>query len=631
VLEASGHGEQERSGRGAGEDSRGTGLAIDRHLLNRALGARARQEKRHKTACAGPRAGCLAPSPKGNAGESGRARGGKRRRGGGEQGKKGGQGEEEERGEGAGRSWAPPAQDGRRSAAHGPPADGAAWARGANCAGVLRGRKQRAQEAVAVAEQRPEAGVRGGAGGGLQAVLHVGLQALPGRPRDPEGPVGRRSRAAQFLVGPRLLERPGVGWPREVDRRVASVPRRLLPPGAVEEVEVAPHRGGEVLEHGQQRPLREVGRDVGDVQGARAIQAEAHMLCVLFLVGIPLLVLKLGHLEAGAELVRQESSVPRPPRSIFRMRRSSGPAPGLAAEDGGAGVVAGVVAARALLRTTFHGALGGVAAVLPVVHGVRALGARAAAARGLRAVLVGAPTGVLDVAPHGAAAARRPGGARRGPAAAAFFLRAGRPWQRLRLVLHDAPQALVARRGARRGALRLPPPLQRLLRLLLRLAQLLGGVREAAVLAVLAVVPEPAHLHLEEPVRRPQLHLAVGVPAGRVRAPALPGEGPTHAGVRQVGFVAYLLWVVGVRAPDSLVAHALLIEFTHVGFKQLERLLPSASARTTGPAHVRNFGDLPKYKRFGHLPTGRNGHSPCGGSSDPGPCSSRVAVRPSLA
>jgi len=296
VLEASGHGEQERSGRGAGEDSRGTGLAIDRHLLNRALGARARQEKRHKTACAGPRAGCLAPSPKGNAGESGRARGGKRRRGGGEQGKKGGQGEEEERGEGAGRSWAPPAQDGRRSAAHGPPADGAAWARGANCAGVLRGRKQRAQEAVAVAEQRPEAGVRGGAGGGLQAVLHVGLQALPGRPRDPEGPVGRRSRAAQFLVGPRLLERPGVGWPREVDRRVASVPRRLLPPGAVEEVEVAPHRGGEVLEHGQQRPLREVGRDVGDVQGARAIQAEAHMLCVLFLVGIPLLVLKLGHL-----------------------------------------------------------------------------------------------------------------------------------------------------------------------------------------------------------------------------------------------------------------------------------------------------------------------------------------------
>jgi len=233
--------------------------------------------------------------------------------------------------------------------------------------GVVR-HHEGVQAAAFAAEQRTEAGV-GGLGDGAGVVVQVGLQALQRRPRHPE-PLLRRARATQPPVGPRLLERLGVDCVREVDRRVARVPHQILLPRAVEEVEVTPHRRGEVLEHGKQRPLREIGGNVRDAQCGRSVgqQTQAGLLCVLLLVDVQPPVRQLGHRLPAPGPDGKLRAVAAVEASRTALGTACGPAPPRGTrEDGGAGVVAGVVTARVRLRATLRGALGGVAAVLASV------------------------------------------------------------------------------------------------------------------------------------------------------------------------------------------------------------------------------------------------------------------------
>ena len=61
-----------------------------------------------------------------------------------------------------------------------------------------------------------------------------------------------------------LLKVQGLVWVREVENRVPHITSFHLIPRAIVEVVVAPHRLGEILQHGQQGSLCQVGGDVDD-------------------------------------------------------------------------------------------------------------------------------------------------------------------------------------------------------------------------------------------------------------------------------------------------------------------------------------------------------------------------------
>mmetsp|Transcript_40277 Transcript_40277/g.87817 ORF Transcript_40277/g.87817 Transcript_40277/m.87817 type:complete len:657 (+) Transcript_40277:260-2230(+) len=128
---------------------------------------------------------------------------------------------------------------------------------------VLRVQRQRQQHAAAVAVERAEARVQAARFLGVRELLQVRLQPLESRLHHLQRLL-LAAPAEELLVGPALRECRRVRGIREVDERVAHVVPLLLVPGAVEEVEVAPHRVGQVLEHRQQSPLGQVGGDVGD-------------------------------------------------------------------------------------------------------------------------------------------------------------------------------------------------------------------------------------------------------------------------------------------------------------------------------------------------------------------------------
>mmetsp|Transcript_68196 Transcript_68196/g.175809 ORF Transcript_68196/g.175809 Transcript_68196/m.175809 type:complete len:250 (+) Transcript_68196:163-912(+) len=102
----------------------------------------------------------------------------------------------------------------------------------------------------------------------VSELLHVRLQSLDSGLQHAKRLLAAAS-TEQLLVRPVLCECRRMCRIREVDQRVAKVVPPLLIPRAVEEVEVPTHGIRQVLEHGEEGPLGEVRRHVGDEQRGR--------------------------------------------------------------------------------------------------------------------------------------------------------------------------------------------------------------------------------------------------------------------------------------------------------------------------------------------------------------------------